>query len=230
MSNEKKTAKAEPVAIYQIWDNGPAMWSDVSQDQYNRCNRAERRIVYAAPAPQQAPLTDAPAAAWMTEDGQRVVPAHTMEGARRDGGAMLSSLKPYTVALVRAGAASAVTATTEQDAAAIPEGCAIDGRGTTYHNVAEIYYQAEALEALHMWLDDNGAPRVDADGKVFSPVGRVAGFVQDAEQFRWLIEDHDDAEVRERARELAARLGTSSYFAITRDIRAAMASTGKGKQ
>lgn len=70
----------------------------------------------AAPAPQQAaPLTDAPAAAWMTEDGQRVVPAHMMEGARRDGGAMLSSLKPYTVALVRAG--SAASAGDARDAA-----------------------------------------------------------------------------------------------------------------
>ena len=39
--------------------------------------------------------------AWMTEDGERVVPAKTMEGAKRDGGAMLSSMQPYTVALVR---------------------------------------------------------------------------------------------------------------------------------
>ena len=45
----------------------------------------------------------------------------------------------------------------------------------------------------------------------------------DAARLRWLIEDHDDAEVRELARSLASRLGTSSYFAITRDIDLAMA-------
>ena len=36
--------------------------------------------------------------AWMHEDG-RVVPAATMDAARRDGGAMLSSLRDYTVPL-----------------------------------------------------------------------------------------------------------------------------------
>ena len=47
---------------------------------------------------------DAPAAAWMTPDGDRVVTETTMAGARKDGGAMLSSLRPYKVALVRADA------------------------------------------------------------------------------------------------------------------------------
>lgn len=55
----------------------------------------------------------------------------------------------------------------------IPEGCAIDGKGTTYHNIAEIYYQAESLECLQMWLDDHKVPRFDSDGKEYSPVGRV---------------------------------------------------------
>ncbi len=54
-------------------------------------------------APAQA-QQDASAAAWMTPEGDRVVPAATMAGARKDGGAMLSSLRPYTVALVRADA------------------------------------------------------------------------------------------------------------------------------
>jgi hypothetical protein len=62
----------------------------------------------AAPAP-----TAEPVAAWMTEDGQRVVPAHTMEGARRDGGAMLSSLKPYTVALGKLAAPVGHSAATD---------------------------------------------------------------------------------------------------------------------
>lgn len=39
--------------------------------------------------------------AWMTPEGDRVVPETTMAAARRDGGAMLSSLQPYTVALGR---------------------------------------------------------------------------------------------------------------------------------
>lgn len=47
-------------------------------------------------------------AAWMTEDGERVVSASTMGRARQDGGATLSGLKPYSVPLVRAAAAPAV--------------------------------------------------------------------------------------------------------------------------
>ncbi len=57
--------------------------------------------------------------------------------------------------------------------AQIQEGCAIDSKGTTYHNIAEIYHQAELLESLHMWLDDHGVSRAHADGDVYSPVGRV---------------------------------------------------------
>ena len=39
--------------------------------------------------------------AWMHPDG-RVVTADTMRGALRDGGAMLTSLRPYTIPLYRA--------------------------------------------------------------------------------------------------------------------------------
>lgn len=106
--------------------------------------------------------------------------------------------------------------------AAVPEGAGIDANGTTYHNIAEIYHQAEECAALHMWLDDQGVPRTDAEGRVFSPVGRVIDMAQDAGRFRWLNADHDAADVREQARSLAGRLGTSSYFAITRDIDEAM--------
>lgn len=115
-----------------------------------------------------------------------------------------------------------VYATPAASAPTVQEGAAIDANGTTYHNVAEIYHQAEECEALHMWLDDQGVPRADAEGKVCSPVGRVMGMAQDAARFRWLNADHDAADVREQARSLAKRLGTSSYFAITRDIDAAM--------
>ncbi len=42
--------------------------------------------------------------AWMTQEGDRVTTAKTMNAARRDGGAMLTSLRSYSVALVRAAA------------------------------------------------------------------------------------------------------------------------------
>jgi hypothetical protein len=48
-------------------------------------------------------------AAWMHEDG-RAVTAATMAGARKDGGAMLSSLRGYTIPLVRADLATPSTA------------------------------------------------------------------------------------------------------------------------
>ncbi len=40
--------------------------------------------------------------AWMHPEDGRVIPAATMNGARKDGGAMLSSLRGHTVPLVRA--------------------------------------------------------------------------------------------------------------------------------
>ncbi|WP_289241989.1 hypothetical protein [Delftia sp.] len=46
----------------------------------------------------------------MTPEGDRVVTAETMDGARKDGGASLSSLRPYTVALVRGAVAPALEA------------------------------------------------------------------------------------------------------------------------
>lgn len=63
--------------------------------------RADLAATPAAPLAQQSE----PVAAWMHPDG-RVVPAATMEAARRDGGAMLSSLRDYTIEL-RAGSAPA---------------------------------------------------------------------------------------------------------------------------
>jgi hypothetical protein len=62
------------------------------------------------------------------------------------------------------------------------------------------------------WVGSSGAATTSED-------------VRDAAIFRWLIEDHDNADVRNIARALAMRLGTSSYFAITRDIEHAMRAT-----
>ena len=58
-----------------------------------------------ASAAQPAAAPDANVAAWMTPEGDRVVSAKTMAGARNDGGAILSGLRSYSVPLVRAGAA-----------------------------------------------------------------------------------------------------------------------------
>ncbi|WP_324622772.1 hypothetical protein [Delftia lacustris] len=58
-------------------------------------------------------------AAWMTPEGDRVVTAETMDGARKDGGASLSSLRPYTVALVRAGEPAAAAPALEAPAAPV---------------------------------------------------------------------------------------------------------------
>ena len=72
-----------------------------------------------AAALRAAPAADAQhAAAWMTPEGDRVVTEITMAGARKDGGASLSSLRPYSVALVRAQAQEAAAAL-EAPAAAV---------------------------------------------------------------------------------------------------------------
>lgn len=54
-----------------------------------------------------AAAADQKVCAWMTEDGERVVSATTKEGQVRDGGASASAMRPYTVPLVRVGAAAA---------------------------------------------------------------------------------------------------------------------------
>lgn len=73
--------------------------------------RNERLAWHAAwNAAQAAPVTPQGVVAWMTPEGDRVVTAETMDGARKDGGASLSSLRPYTVALVRGAAAPALEA------------------------------------------------------------------------------------------------------------------------
>lgn len=64
--------------------------------------------------------------------------------------------------------------------APLPKGCAIDWTGTIYNGIPEMYHGFEAGEALHMWLDDKGVPRADADDKVFSPVGRVTRLLESA--------------------------------------------------
>lgn len=58
----------------------------------------ERELLSTANAAQEGVSE---AAAWMTEDGQRVVTARTMDGAKRDGGVMVTSMEPYKVKLVR---------------------------------------------------------------------------------------------------------------------------------
>ena len=62
-------------------------------------------VARAALASAAQPAPDAHVAAWMTPEGDRVVTEVTMAGARKDGGATLSSLRPYSIPLVRASAA-----------------------------------------------------------------------------------------------------------------------------
>jgi hypothetical protein len=60
--------------------------------------KAVERALADQAAPEVASVPDA-VMAWATEDGERVVPARTMEGAKRDGGAILTSMKPYVLPL-----------------------------------------------------------------------------------------------------------------------------------
>ena len=47
---------------------------------------------------------------------------------------------------------------------------------------------------------------------------KVMGQQQDAERYRWLVEDHDDRETRAKCRELLDRLGMMSYSAASAAI------------
>lgn len=162
MNNEKKTATSEPVAIYQIWDNGPAMWSDVSQDQYNRCNRAERRIVYTAPAPQQAsPLTDAPELIAKLERVSKWInkfPVPT-EGAT----AMMRHIHDVQVRLLSAG--SAASAGDARDGQLVP-------------------LMAEALKDAKKLLELNGVDATDmcdyGNGRADHIVSRISSAIDRA--------------------------------------------------
>ncbi len=72
-------------------------------------------------------------------------------------------------------------------------------------------------------------PREELD---MDDVGTLALFVlalggsdrpDDGERFRWLTEDHADAETRAKCRELLGRMGVMSYSSACADIDAAMA-------
>ena len=58
--------------------------------------------------PEQDPV------AYLTADGERVVTAKTYEGARRDGGAMWSTMRPYVVRLFKHPAPQPVELTDEE--------------------------------------------------------------------------------------------------------------------
>jgi len=69
--------------------------------EYERFQRMRDERIPELRAQLRAALAAAPAqaVAWMTPEGDRVVTEATMASARKDGGAMLSSLRPFTVAL-----------------------------------------------------------------------------------------------------------------------------------
>ncbi len=77
-------------------------------------------------------------------------------------------------------------------AAPIPDGCARAWNGAIYHNITEIYHRMEEGEALHMVLDDKKIPRADADGAIYSLVGRVARLSEAAPKAALTDEQIDD--------------------------------------
>lgn len=68
-------------------------------------NSAMLNVDYLIAQARAAQPAQAEVAAWMTEDGERVVSAATKAGQERDGGASASAMRPYTVALIRAAQA-----------------------------------------------------------------------------------------------------------------------------
>lgn len=70
------------------------------REGWDSCAQANQELIRQLRG--QIAQASAPVEAWITEDGERVVTARTMEGAKKDGGAMLSSMRPFSVALVRA--------------------------------------------------------------------------------------------------------------------------------
>lgn len=137
--------------------------------KFDTTNDGQKKLDAARAAPAQA-QQDAPAAAWMTPDGDRVVTGATMAGARKDGGAMLSSLRPYTVALVRSGA--------RQDA---PAAVALE-------QAAEAVFEADK----RMWLSGPSyADLHDADKDRCRAMARaVLAAAPDAEEVSWLLKKY----------------------------------------
>jgi hypothetical protein len=78
---------------------------------------------------------------------------------------------------------------------------------------------------------DNAIPAVDtATRDLFGDDDGDAAAMDalDAARFRWLTEDHADAETREHCRELLLRMPSMTYSAASRDIDAAMRERGHG--
>ena len=84
--------------------------------------------------------------AWMTEDGERCVTARTMAGARKDGGAMLSSLSAYVVPLTYAHPPAAAGRATELEA----QLAASDRHGVYLEELTDA--QADRIAALEAQL------------------------------------------------------------------------------
>ncbi|MGI4717249.1 MAG: hypothetical protein ACRYGO_07490 [Janthinobacterium lividum] len=96
--------KAEPVAWMAAVENG-FTFTDEAPEQNPDANGWHWTPLYAAPVAQQSEA-GGKILAWAHEDG-RVVGASTMDAARRDGGAMRSSLSDYTIPLGRVSEAGA---------------------------------------------------------------------------------------------------------------------------
>jgi hypothetical protein len=82
------------------------------------CRSVQKRLAVQQPAA----ASGAPAWAWATPDGERVVLQSAMETAQRTGGAPLSALRPFTVKLVPAAASGAGPQLSEAQIVAVWQG------------------------------------------------------------------------------------------------------------
>lgn len=96
---DKMRAEFEAWAKQQLWEID---WGEIEYGAYGYLSDLTQGawLLWQDEAARQPERGEA--VAWMTEDGERCVTERTMAGARKDGGAMLSSLSAYVVPLTYA--------------------------------------------------------------------------------------------------------------------------------
>lgn len=83
------------------------------------------------------------------------------------------------------------------------------------------------IAAMQAAFDAGQAKQARVTELAFEALNRNADLGEasepDAKRFRWLTDDHNDAETRAKCRELLGRMGVMSYSAACTDIDSAMA-------
>ncbi|WP_324622601.1 hypothetical protein [Delftia lacustris] len=176
--------KQQPIAGYRISDpSDPTIkpWLSETPDD----NGYTSEPLYAGAAP--VAVARWGVAAWMTPEGDRVVTAETMDGARKDGGASLSSLRPYTVALVRAGEPAAAAPALEAPAAPVRQpltGQEIINRFDFLEGVVNEHYYLKIVKV---------AEGIQADALAAAPKAPAAPVGDEREAFEaWIKRDGGD--------------------------------------